>query len=52
MMQNSTYYFHYDFACKKVPLSLGYAKKICMYLILLMKLFLSELNYRKLQKNI
>jgi hypothetical protein len=21
-------YFHYDFACKKVPLSLRYAKKI------------------------
>jgi hypothetical protein len=20
-------YFHYDFACKQVPLSLGYAKK-------------------------
>jgi hypothetical protein len=23
-------YFHYDFACKKVPLSLRYAKKICL----------------------
>jgi hypothetical protein len=22
------YYFHYDFACKKVPLSLRYAKNI------------------------
>jgi hypothetical protein len=22
------YYFHYDFSCKKVPLSLRYAKKI------------------------
>jgi hypothetical protein len=37
MMQKSTtfttifrvkkYYFHYDFTCKKVPLSLRYAKK-------------------------
>jgi hypothetical protein len=23
-------YFHYDFACKKVPLSLRFAKKICL----------------------
>jgi hypothetical protein len=44
MMQKSTtftaifrvkkYYFHYDFACKKVPLSLRYAKNnffTCLY---------------------
>jgi hypothetical protein len=43
MMQKSTYYifttifrtkkcyFHYDFACKKVPLSLRYAKKKIFY---------------------
>jgi hypothetical protein len=28
MIQKSTYYFHYDFACKKVPLSLRYANSI------------------------
>jgi hypothetical protein len=29
MEQNDAkkYYFHYDFSCKKVPLSLRYAKK-------------------------
>jgi hypothetical protein len=25
-MMQKKYYFHYDFACKKVPLSLRYAK--------------------------
>jgi hypothetical protein len=44
-------YFHYDFACKKVPLSLRYAKKyICNRIRILIgfcKLFWQCLTYKE-----
>jgi hypothetical protein len=36
-------YFHYDFACKKVPLSFRYAKK-SIFPTSIMKMILSALN--------
>jgi hypothetical protein len=42
------YNFHYDFACKKVPLSLGYAKQIMKNVTLkcipIYSYFISEVN--------
>jgi hypothetical protein len=50
MMQNSTYYFHYDFACKKVPLSLGYAKKNMYVLNLINETIFKRIELSKTTK--
>jgi hypothetical protein len=39
-------YFHYYFACKKMPLSLPYAKKIVMYSIFLQSTVCTYLNLK------
>jgi hypothetical protein len=41
------YYFHYDFACKKVPLPLRYAKKIVTLSYNELGSFLFYLNLKK-----